>query len=262
MATANDIIRWVEELQGWPIHHEEGIHHGSGEAEITGVTVCWKASPGAIEAAGKRGDNLIVGHESLHYPYYFDFDPDRTPGWQEWTINTRRMAALDTHNLTYLRLHSSIDGMCIATDMAAWLELGEPVKDAKGRRAYEIPECTLGELVTKVKRISGMEALRVSSPDGMDMKVKRVGLLVGGAALCANGGAFEPGVRSGIDVFVGGETDNYGFRYATESGIALIETSHEICENPGFRHFSEMIQEKFAGLRVTFYENQCPYEVV
>jgi hypothetical protein len=70
MATANDIIKWVEENQGWAIHHEEGIHHGAGDVEITGVTVCWKASPRAIDAAGKRGDNLIIGHESLHYPYY------------------------------------------------------------------------------------------------------------------------------------------------------------------------------------------------
>ena len=262
MTTPNDIITWVEKTKGWAIHHEEGIHHGSGDAALTGVSVCWKASPGAIEAAGKRGDNLIVGHESLHYPYYFDFDPKRTPGWQEWEINTRRMAALDKYHLTYLRLHSSIDGMYIADDMAAWLDLGEPVADATGRRAYEIPECTLGELVTKVKRICGMPAIRVSAPRGLGQKVQRVGTLVGGAALCSNGGAFEPGVRSGIDAFIAGETDNYGFRYATESGIALIETSHEVCENPGFRHFAAIIQEQFPQLRVSFYENQCPYEVI
>jgi len=262
MTTPNDIIKWVEKIQGWPIHHEEGIHHGKGDGEITGATVCWKASPGAIEAAGKRGDNLIIGHESLHYPYYFDFDPDRTKGWKEWKINTQRMERLDKHHQTYLRMHSSIDWLCIATDMAAWLGLGEPVTDAKKPTAYEIPQCTLGELVARVKKISGMTAVRVSAPAGMGQKIKRVALLVGGAALCANGGAFEPGVRAGIDAFIGGETDNYGFRYATECGIALIETSHEICENPGFRHFSEMVKEKFPGLRVTFYENQCPYEVL
>lgn len=262
MTTPNDIITWVEELQGWPIHHEEGIHHGSGDSEITGLTVCWKATPGAIAEAGTRGDNLLIGHESLHYPYYFDFDPSRTKGWQEWRINTQRMAALDTHGQTYLRLHSSIDSLTIATDMAAWFDLEGPVTDDQGRRAYQIPECTLEELVAKVKKVTGMPAIRVAAPRGLSQKVRRVGLLVGGAALCPNGGAFEPGARAGIDVYIAGETDNYGFRYAAELGIALIETSHEVSENPGFKRFATMIQDTFPDVRVTFYENTVPYVVM
>ncbi len=259
MTTPNDIIAWVEQLQGRPIHHEEGIHHGAPDIEITGVTVCWKATPGAIAEAGERGDNLLIGHESLHYPYYFDFDPERTPGWREWKVNTRRMERLDRYGQTYLRLHSTIDHLCIAADMAAWLRLGQPSTADGGQAVYEIDECTVGELAAAVKRISGLPALRVSSPTDMDMRVKRVGLLVGGAGLCANGGAYEPGVRAGIDVFIAGEVDNYGFRYATECGVALIETSHEVCENPGFRHFAAMVRERFPRLRVSFYENSCPY---
>ncbi|MBD3240138.1 MAG: hypothetical protein GF331_06095 [Chitinivibrionales bacterium] len=262
MTTPNDIIKWVEEIKGWAIHKEEGIHHGSGDIEISGVTVCWKATPGAIAEAGERGDNLIIGHESLHYPYYFDFDPQRTPGWEGWEINTRRMARLDSHNQTYLRLHSSIDGLYIATDMAEWLELGEPIEAENDKRVWEIEECTLRDLVARVKKLSGVPAVRVSTPSDMDMRVKRIGLLVGGAGLCSNGGAYEPGVRAGIDVFIAGEVDNYGFRYATESGIALIETSHEVCENPGFRHFAAVLRERFPRLRVSFYENKCPYVVV
>ena len=87
------------------------------------------------------------------------------------------------------------------------------------------------------------------------------GLLVGGAGLCPNGGAFEPYVRAGCDLLIAGETDNYGFRYAAECGIPLIETSHELCEMPGFRHFSEMLAGEFADLDVTFFENTCPYRV-
>lgn len=261
MTTPPDIITWVEQLQGWPIHHEEGVHHGRADTGIGGVTVCWKASPGAIAEAGQRGDTLIIGHESLHYPYYFDFDPDRTPGWREWTVNTRRMERLDRYGQTYLRLHSTIDHLCIAAAMAAWLDLGEPIAAANGRTVYEIDTCTVGELADRVKCISGLPAIRVSTPTNLDMPVRRIGLLVGGAGLCANGGAYEPGVRAGIDAFIAGEVDNYGFRYATECGIALIETSHEVCENPGLRRFADMLRKRFPELRVTFYENWCPYRV-
>jgi putative NIF3 family GTP cyclohydrolase 1 type 2 len=261
MNTPRDIIRWVEELKGRAINHEEGVHHGSPEAQVKGVTVCWKAVPEAIAYAGQRGDQLIIGHESLYYPYYFDFDPDRTPGWPEWKINKRRKAQLEQHGLTYLRLHTSIDALCIMTDMGKWLELGEPAIDPQsGGKVWRIDACTVRELADRAKRVSGLPAIRVTAPHGMEQRVSRVGLLVGGAGLCSNGGAFEPWVRAGCDVLIAGETDNYGFRYAAECGIALIETSHEVCENPGFRHFSEMLAERFPDLDVSFFENTCPYQ--
>jgi len=261
MTTTREIVGWAEELRGRRLTHEEGIHHGSPDAPVTGATVCWKAIPAAIEAAGKRGDQLIIGHESLYYPYYFDFDPDRTLGWQEWEINKRKKAQLERYGLTYLRLHSTIDQLYIPADMGAWLELGEPTVAESGALVWQIPECTLRELADRAKRVSGLAGLRVTAPKGMGQKVRRVGLLTGGAGLCPNGSAFEPGVRAGCDVLIGGETDNYGFLYAAECGIALIETSHEVCENPGIRHFVRVLAAKYPDLRITFFENTCPYEI-
>jgi putative NIF3 family GTP cyclohydrolase 1 type 2 len=261
MTTPNDIIEWVQEIKGWPINHEEGVQHGSAEAKVRGVTVCWKAVPKAIAEAGLRGDDLLIGHESLYYPYYFDFDPDRTPGWPEWGINRRRKGQLEENHLTYLRLHSSVDTICIMTDMGRWLELGEATRTEHGSPVWEISECTVRELADRVKRISGLPAIRITAPKGMDHRVSRVGLLVGGAALCPNGGAFEPPIRAGCDVLIAGETDNYGFRYAAECGIPLVEISHEVSENPGLRRFTKMLAARFPDLAVSFYENTCPYTV-
>ena len=145
--------------------------------------------------------------------------------------------------------------------MGKWLELGEPTTTERGTRVWEISECSVRELVDRAKRISGLPAIRVSAPHGLEQTVSRVGLLVGGAGLCPNGGAFEPYIRAGCDVLIAGETDNYGFRYAAECGIPLIETSHEVCEMPGFRHFSGLLARAFPNLAVSFYENSCPYEI-
>ena len=262
MTTANDIISWVEELKGGTINPEEGIHHGSGTTEVRGLAVCWKATPQAIEEAGQRGDDLIVGHESLYYPYYFDYDPDRTPGWPEWGINRRKKARLERYGLTYLRLHTTIDWLFIVADMAHWLGLSEPTRGEGGAMFWEIPECPVRELVERAKRVSGLPSIRVAAPHGLDHRVHRVGLLVGGAGLCPNGGAFEPAIRAGCDVLIAGETDNYGFRYAAECGVTLIETSHEVSENPGFRHFADRLAARFPDLSVSFYENACPYRVL
>jgi hypothetical protein len=56
-----------------------------------------------------------------------------------------------------------------------------------------------------------------------------------------------------------GETDNYGFRFAVESGIPLIETSHELSENPGIRRFTSLLAANFPEVAFAFYENQCTW---
>lgn len=41
----------------------------------------------------------------------------------------------------------------------------------------------------------------------------------------------------------------------------MIETSHEISENRGLRHFTEMLGQQFSDTEFTFYENECVWEM-
>ena len=58
--------------------------------------------------------------------------------------------------------------------------------------------------------------------------VSRIGLPWGGLGLFVNVGYQQALVEQGCDLFIAGESDNYGFRFAQECGIPMIETSHEI----------------------------------
>ena len=61
------------------------------------------------------------------------------------------------------------------------------------------------------------------------------------------------------DAVIAGKTDDHGFRFSAECGVPMIETSHEVSENPGLRHFAEMLDDAFPDLQVSFYENSCPW---
>ena len=50
-------------------------------------------------------------------------------------------------------------------------------------------------------------------------------------------------------------------RFAAECGIPMIETSHEISENPGLRHFAAMLTRAFPAINVRFHEVSCAWEV-
>ena len=268
MTTIKDITTYVERLTNDPLNRDEGVHHGSIDAEVTSVLVCWMATSEAIEEAGRSGADLLLAHESLYYPYDAAVRDDVPEGWREWRANKTRRKLLDEHGLTFLRVHGSMDEMTILTDFAELLGLGEPVcqdgpvgsTTLSGRRGkvrvYEIEECTYGELIGRVKKRTGMDRLRVSFGGDLDRKVRRIGLAWGGLGLYTNVAYQERLLERGVDVLVAGETDNYGFRFPAEWNVPMIETSHETSENPGIRRFSEMLATEFPDLRVHFYENE------
>ena len=94
----SDIVRYVEGVTGHGLNRDEGVQHGEGEREVKGVTVTWMGTPAAIRAAGEGGDDLLIVHESLYYPYDVinssdgpvpSGDSGQRPSWRYWTMSTR-----------------------------------------------------------------------------------------------------------------------------------------------------------------------------
>ena len=186
MVRVKDIIEYVESLSGHSLNTDEGVQYGRADAQVQKALVCWMATRNALERAGKIGCGLVIGHESLYYPYDAAVRKDNSASWQEWQTNYQRSSLLKKHNLNFARIHGSLDEICIFDDFAAMLGLGEAVETNGLAKVYQIPLCTLESLVKRVKKIMGMNKVRVSAPKGMEQKVGRVGLPWGGLGLFVN----------------------------------------------------------------------------
>ena len=261
MTTISDLIAYVERLTEHPLNNDEWLFNGNRDRRINGVTACWMASPDAIRAAGEAGHELLIGHESLFFPYNAPKAPNLPKGWETWQTNRQRRELLEAYDTAFLRLHGSVDEICIFNDFADLLELGEPIVAEGFVKVFEIPPTPLADLVAHVKTCLAMPAVRVSITEGMNQIVHRVGLPWGGLGLFVNVGYQQSLIEQGCDVFIAGETDNYGFRFSQEVGIPMIETSHELSENPGLRRFTGMLQTTFPGVSFSFYENPCVWRV-
>ncbi len=261
-ATTRDVIAYVERLTGHPLNRDEGVHHGDADRPIHGVLICWMATRQALEAAARQGCDLVLTHESLYDPYNAAINADNPPGWEGWPTNRERRAALERGRLTLLRVHGSLDEATILADFSALLGLGEPAVVDGLARAYDIPPCTVGELVERAKRCLGLASLRVSAPQGLGQVVRRVGLPWGGLGLFVNVGYQERLIEMGCDALIAGESDDYGMRFAAELGIPLIETGHSTSENPGLRRFRDLLAAEFPGLHVAYYECPPAWEIV
>ena len=254
MVKASHIVSYIEGLAGHAVNRDEGVQHGSVEREVQRVLVTWMATADALTRAGEMGCDLVLAHESLYYPYDAVVRQDNPLGWENWRTNRQRREILKRHNLTLLRAHGSLDEICILDEFASLLGLGEPVAAEGLARVYEITPRPLADLLALVKERARMTAVRVSCPRGMEQVVRRVGLPWGGLGLFVNVGYQQRVLELGADVLIAGESDDYGFRFSAEWGVPMIETGHEVSENPGLRRFSQMLQERFAEMRVAFYE--------
>jgi putative NIF3 family GTP cyclohydrolase 1 type 2 len=259
MITTNDIVAYIEELSGHPLNRDEGIQHGSGSDPIGKALVTWMATAPALTQAGATGCQLVLCHESLYFPYDAVVRTDNPRGWEQWPTNRQRRELLERHNLTLLRAHGSLDEICIFDDFAALLNLGSPVEAEGYDKIFEITPQPLHRLIADVATRMGLQAMRVTSPRGMDQIVHRVGLPWGGLGLFVNVSYQQQCIAKQCDVLIGGESDSYGLHFANELGIPFIETGHEVSENPGLAHWVLMLEKRFPELEVVFYDCEPAY---
>ena len=242
---------------------DEGIHFGPAEREIRGMTVAWMATPEAIQAAGESGHQLLVVHESLFQPYDVIHSAHPPDNWESWPVNAVKRELLEHYKLTVVRLHLSVDELFILDRFSELLELGPPVHEDGLVKVYERDFMTARELVGHVKQRLKMASVRVaglSTTAALDRPVRRIGCPWGGLGLFVNVAYQQELVAQKCDILIGGECDNYGFRFAVESGVPIIETSHDISEDPGVEDFAEWLKTEYPEVEVKFVPSPCIWE--
>ena len=250
-----DIIDYAESFVEWPLNKDEGMRRGDVSAEVKAVTLCWMATADVLRDAGERGDDFVICHESLYFPYNASVIPNPPADWKDWPVNRGRRELLEKHDMNVLRLHGTLDQICIFDVFAELLELGPPVSENGLAKVFEIEPCSFRDLLERVRRCMGLKDVRYACPEHMPAQIRRIGLPWGGLGLDSNVGYQQRLVAQQCDAFIAGEADAYGFRFAVESGIPMIETGHAISEEPGIEEFAGMLARRFPELRVTFATN-------
>jgi putative NIF3 family GTP cyclohydrolase 1 type 2 len=254
---AREIATFIEQLSPG-LGQEEGFRFGEPETEVTGVLVCWMATVEAIEEAAQRGSNVIVCHEELTFPYEFREAQLGRHLW--WRPNARRLSRLGKHGMVVYRAHGMLDRYCILDEAGNLLALPEPSVKEGYVRIFDIEPVTVRALAERVRERTEMTHVRVTGD--LDQVVSRVGLPWGGLGLSLNTGFLQELLAYGPDVFIAGEADDYGMRFAIDAGVPMIETSHATSENPGLKRFADDLRAAFPGLEVTFYANPVPWRTV
>lgn len=251
---AHEIQNLLVELSP-PLGGEEGFRFGDPDLDVSGILVTWMATCDAIRTAANDGCNLVVCHEDAFFPYSGSGALETSITWR---VNRARIGLCAANGITLLRAHGTLDRFCVVDEFARAAGLiGEAVSEGLAR-TFTIAETSLADLARRVRDNLGLRSLRVVGD--LDGHITRVGVAVGGIGLSFNIGFWEILLRDGAEVVLTGESDEYAMRYAIDSGIGVIETTHPASENPGLRRFGEILRERFPVTPVRFYECQVPWE--
>jgi len=257
----NDLAEWFESRAGHSLNGDEGLRFGNPPSSLRKVLVCWMATVPAIEKAIEWGADLIIAHEAVFQPYYLIGSrkvPEDYLSWKANLLKIKRLAQTDT---AVMRVHGTADEISIFDTFVRLLDLPGEFSYERFFRMCAIEPVSVRELACRVKTAVNMPAVRVAAAD-LDATVSMIGFPWGGLALDTNLPFMAKLVEQGCDCFIAGESDSYGAHFALDSGVALIETGHEVSEDPGLRVLAELLDGEFSDAEFRFLETKYAFTLV
>ena len=265
--TCADLLKPIEEIVGgeamlWP----DGCYvNGSPGTVVKALLVTWMADVSALRKAVANKCNVVLCHESPSYneknelPPYRWLNPVNACAEKAWHPNRQRRMLIEKHRLTVMQCHYGLDRFPIYESFVEAIGLPAPRKGQGWEQVYRLPKAvTVAALAKTVKqrlRIAG--TVRVTGD--RRRKVQKVVSLWGGVGLYSNLYWLRRGIEHGADVAVAGEMDEFQMRFAAEAGIPVIETSHQLSEEIGLRHYAEVLRRRYRGLKVVSVAEGRPY---
>ena len=244
-----DIKEYLLRRCNRPLGKEEGILFGDPYIEIRNILVTWMATLDAIEEAIRKECNFILCHEALFYPYVV---PEGLGDVLSWRTNRKRLELLAKNGITVFRAHGLLDYLLITEYFGKTCNLGEPVAKEEIAYIYQVAPIILKDFARSIKSSMNLPSIRMAGDP--EKEISRIGIAVGGMGLFVNIGFWEILLKYNVDVILVGETDEYAIRYALDSGVAVVETTHPSSENPGLKKFSEELARDFPDVKVYFYD--------
>jgi len=268
--TCADLLRPIEEIVGcdhmlWP----DGCYvNGAPGTIVNALLVTWMGDVTALRQAVAKGCNVVLCHEPPFYtekqelPPYRWLNPVNDCAEERWHPNRQRRMLIEKHGLTLLQCHYGLDRFPIYESFVEEIGLPTGGKVREWEHVYRLPKpVTVAALAKTVKQRLGITGtVRVAGDPRR--KVRKVVSLWGGLGLNVNLYWLRQGITHGADVAVAGETDEYLMRFATEAGIPVIETSHQLSEEIGLRHYAGVLRQRHPALKIVTSFTGRPYQTL
>lgn len=225
------------------------LKSGIRDQVVTGIITTMFATVTVIRKAIELNANFIIAHEPTFYNHL-----DETEWLENDPVYQYKKNLLDEHGIAVWRNHDYVHSLAIDGVQAGVVEELGWEKYYKRNAVLDLPETTLGDLITHIKTKMNVPTLRYVGD--LSQQASKI-LLMPGAA----GGRrqMEMIMKVRPDVLICGESPEWEtpeyVRNANEMGekLGLIVIGHSASEEGGSEFMAQWIQENIPNLPVTHF---------
>jgi putative NIF3 family GTP cyclohydrolase 1 type 2 len=257
--TGREIVDLIKKNAGAPWNersYRDTFKVGDPDTVVKGIAVTMMVTFDVLERAHAAGLNMVITHEDTYWN-----DRDDTKDLTQNSLYKLKTDYVLKNGMVVWRDHDHMHSMkpdftVVGELRSVGIAGGENA--AMSPRIWTIPETTLGELASQVKRSSGARAIRCVG----DPKAKVSKILVGP-------GYGTPRITAEADVVIGGEQqeadggfDNVEYVMdAASLGMAkgVIMLGHVISEQAGMEDYARWLRTFVLGVPIQFVPAEEPF---
>jgi putative NIF3 family GTP cyclohydrolase 1 type 2 len=251
-----DLIKQNSGIQWNERSYRDTLKTGDPEAEVKGICTTMMSTFDLLKRANQKGLNMVITHEDTWWN-----DRDDTQALTTHPLYLKKLEFIKNNGMLIWRNHDGMHAMKVDYTVSSTLRaIGVKGGDEFSMRSgvLPVPETTLAEFASGVKKITGIRAMRCVG----DPKAK-VGKILFGP------GYATPRINPDADVVVGGESqeadggfDNVEYvADAASLGInkGLVMLGHVVSEQPGMIDLATFLKTFIKGIPIEYVPAEEPY---
>ena len=259
--TAREVIERIKKEVGVPWREQtvDTFKAGNPDTRITGIATTMMATLDVLERAGASGKNLVITHEPTFYGHQDKVDDLAA---ENDPVYAAKLKTIKKYNLVVWRFHDhwharKPDG--IQTGMVRALGWGK-YQNPENEHLFKMPETTVGELASELKKRLKIRAVRVVGEP--NMKIANVAFYPGAGGFANNRHALQ---RNDVDTLVVGETTEWEtIEYVADAVTAsqrkaIIVLGHVPSEQAGMEECARWLKGFVPEVPVEFVPTAEPF---
>ncbi len=259
--SSRQVIDRIKEHVGvvWKEPTVDTFKAGNPDLPIKGIAVTMMSTLDVLERAGKAGCNLVISHEPTFYDHYdktevYERENDAVYLAKQEVIKKYGLVIFRFHDYWHMRRPDGImEGMI---KQLGWDKYRSP----KASNLYTVPEVSLQQLATDIKKRTGAHAMRVVGDKSL--RIKNIGFSPGAGGFDGHRKLLQ---KSEVDVLVVGEAREWEtVEYADDAQVAgkpkaLIIIGHIPSEQAGMNECAKWLRTFVSEVPVKFIPTKDPF---
>ncbi len=256
--TVNGVIDKIKSTVtcDWAAQTVDQIKAGDGQTLVTGIATTFMATLDVLKKAKAAGCNFIITHEPTFYSHTDDLSMHKDDA-----IQIAKLKFIQENGLVVWRFHDHQHRTMPDQIYAGVLsQLGWNAYPMQSYHIYDIPDKSLGEIVSEIKLKMNAKTMRIVGDP--KIRISKVGLVLGAAGSSAHFNILQ---NPDCELLIVGESNEWETVPYVQDAISLgqkrslIVMGHADSEEAGMVYCRDWLKKIYPTMKIVHLQAGNPY---